>query len=57
MQATISLLLLSTALLLSACVSQGTYNQQVQKTDTYQKLDAQLKGELGRRPGADRAAA
>ncbi len=46
MQARTSLLLLSTALLLSACVSQGTYNQQVQKTDTYQKLDAQLKGEL-----------
>lgn len=46
MHARTSLLLLSTALLLSACVSQGTYNQQVQKTDTYQKLDAQLKGEL-----------
>ena len=32
--------------LLSACVSQSTYNQQVRKTGTYQKLDEQLKAEL-----------
>ena len=41
-----SLLLLSTILLLSACVSPRSYDQQVQKTDTYMKLDARLKGEL-----------
>jgi len=34
------------AALLSACVSQGTYNQEVQKASTYQQLDAQLKGEV-----------
>jgi chemotaxis protein MotB len=34
------------AALLSACVSQGTYNQEVQKAGTYQQLDAQLKGEV-----------
>jgi chemotaxis protein MotB len=38
--------LLFGAALLSACVSQSSYNQQVQKTDTYQKLDDQLKAEL-----------
>ena len=37
--------LLMAAALLSACVSQSTYNQEVQKTRTYQQLDAQLKGE------------
>jgi chemotaxis protein MotB len=41
-----TLALLCSALLLSACVSQSTYNQQVQKTNTYQKLDEQLKAEL-----------
>ena len=34
------------ALLLSACVSQGTYDQQVKKTLAYQQLDQQLKSEL-----------
>jgi chemotaxis protein MotB len=34
------------AALLSACVSQGTYNQEVQKASTYQQLDNQLKGEV-----------
>jgi chemotaxis protein MotB len=34
------------AVLLSACVSQGTYNQEVQKSNTYLQLDNQLKGEL-----------
>jgi chemotaxis protein MotB len=46
MRTGIALLLLSTILLLSACVSPRSYDQQVQKTDTYMKLDAQLKGEL-----------
>ena len=34
------------AVLLSACVSQGAYNQEVQKASTYQQLDNQLKGEV-----------
>jgi chemotaxis protein MotB len=34
------------ALLLSACVSQGTYDPLVQKTLAYQQLDQQLKSEL-----------
>lgn len=34
------------AALLSACVTQRSYNQELQKTDTYMKLDAQLKTEL-----------
>lgn len=34
------------AALLSACVSQSHYNQQVEKTTTYQQLDAQMKGEI-----------
>ena len=45
--------LIVTAALLSACVSQGTYNQEVQKASTlsaqdkaYQQLSAQLKGEV-----------
>ena len=38
--------LLMAAALLSACVSQSTYDQEVQKTRTYQQLDAQLKGEV-----------
>ena len=37
---------LGIAVLLTACVSQSTYDQQVQKTSTYQQLDAQLRGEL-----------
>ena len=37
---------LGMAVVLTACVSQSTYNQQVQKTNTYQQLDAQLKSEL-----------
>jgi chemotaxis protein MotB len=40
-------LLVAAAALLSACVSQSTYNQEVQKSNTYQQLDAQLKGEVG----------
>jgi chemotaxis protein MotB len=38
--------LLAVTALLSACVSQGTYNQEVQKASTYQQLDSQLKGEV-----------
>lgn len=38
--------LIVTSALLSACVSQSTYNQEVQKANTYQQLDAQLKGEV-----------
>ncbi|HYN59774.1 MAG TPA: OmpA family protein [Rubrivivax sp.] len=38
--------LLVTSALLSACVSQKTYDQQVAKTSTYQQLDAQLKSEI-----------
>jgi chemotaxis protein MotB len=38
--------LLAAAALLSACVSQSTYNQEVQKSATYQQLDTKLKGEL-----------
>lgn len=34
------------AVLLSACVTATNYNEQVQKTATYQKLDAQLKADL-----------
>jgi chemotaxis protein MotB len=34
------------AALLSACVSQSRYDQQVEKTTTYQQLDAQMKGEI-----------
>jgi flagellar motor protein MotB len=46
MRTGISLLLLGAALLLSACVSQRSYDQQVQKTSTYEQLDAQLTAEL-----------
>lgn len=49
-----SMLVLAAAAALSACVSQGTYNQEVQTADnyqqkasTYQQLSNQLKGELG----------
>jgi chemotaxis protein MotB len=35
-----------TMALLSACVSQKTYDQQVKKANTYQQLDAQLNGEI-----------
>jgi chemotaxis protein MotB len=38
--------LLLAAALLSACVSQSTYKQEVQKASTFQQLDAQLKGEV-----------
>ena len=34
------------AALLSACASQSHYNLQVEKTATYQQLDAQMKGEI-----------
>jgi chemotaxis protein MotB len=37
---------LAAAALMSACVSPSTYNEQVQKTRTYQQVDAQLKGEV-----------
>jgi chemotaxis protein MotB len=37
---------LSFAVLVTGCVSQSTYDQQVQKTSTYQQLDTQLRGEL-----------
>jgi chemotaxis protein MotB len=37
---------LSIAVLVTGCVSQSTYDQQVQKTSTYQQLDEQLKAEL-----------
>ena len=38
--------LIVTTALLSACVSQNTYDQQVTKANTYQQLDTQLKGEI-----------
>jgi chemotaxis protein MotB len=37
---------LAALVLLSACVSPRTYNEQVQKNSTYQQLDTQLKAEL-----------
>jgi chemotaxis protein MotB len=37
---------LAAALLLGGCVSQGTYQQQVQQTRNYQELNAKLKAEL-----------
>jgi len=37
---------LGVAILLSACVSQSSHNQQVQKTSTYAQLDTQLNNEL-----------
>jgi len=40
------LALLCGTALLSACVTQSKYNEQVEKTTTYQQLDAQLKGEI-----------
>jgi chemotaxis protein MotB len=42
MQARISPLFLSTALLLSACVSPVPFNDRVAKTEIYQRLDAQI---------------
>jgi chemotaxis protein MotB len=39
-------MLLCSAALLSACVSQSQYQQQVQKTQTYQQLNDQLRAEL-----------
>ena len=38
--------LLAAATLLSACVSQNTYNQEVQKSATYQQIDTKLQREL-----------
>jgi chemotaxis protein MotB len=46
MKAATIALMLSASILLGACVSQGTYNKEVQKADTYQQLDNQLKGEV-----------
>ena len=46
MKTTSTALILSTALMLGACVSQKTYNTEVQKANTYQQLDNQLKGEV-----------
>jgi outer membrane protein OmpA-like peptidoglycan-associated protein len=42
----LSAALLASALLLAACVSPVAYDQQVQKTRTYQQLDEQLQGQL-----------
>jgi chemotaxis protein MotB len=39
-------LLLGAAVLLSGCVSQSTYKQEVAKANTYQQLDTQLKAEV-----------
>jgi len=39
-------LLLGVTVLLAACVSQKTYDQEVNKANTYQQLDNQLKGEV-----------
>lgn len=39
-------LLLGATVVLSACVSQGTYNQEVAKASTYQQLNTQLQGEV-----------
>jgi chemotaxis protein MotB len=39
-------LLLGITVLLAACVSQKTYDQEVAKANTYQQLDNQLKGEV-----------
>ncbi len=44
---TIVAVMLASAALLSACVSQSSYKQEVAKADTYQQLDKQLKGEVG----------
>ncbi len=38
--------LLCATVLLGACVSQSTYNQEVAKANTYQQLDNQLKSEV-----------
>ncbi len=45
-QSRIAVAALASLVLLSACVPQSRYNEQVQKTTTYQQLDAQLKGEI-----------
>lgn len=47
MKTTITAIVLGAAALLSACVSQSTYKQEVTRADTYQQLDSQLKGEVG----------
>ena len=41
-----SVLVLSAAAALSACVSQSTYKQEAQKASTYQQLDGKLQGEV-----------
>ena len=46
MKTTTTALMLSASLLLGACVSQKTYNQEVAKANTYQQLDSQLKSEV-----------
>jgi chemotaxis protein MotB len=46
MRSGITVAALGIAMLLSACVSPSSYQQQVQKTQTYQQLNAQLKAEL-----------
>jgi chemotaxis protein MotB len=46
MKTTITAAVVAAAALLAGCVSQGTYNQEVAKANTYQQLDAQLKGEV-----------
>jgi chemotaxis protein MotB len=47
MKAKPAIALLCGAMLLSACVPTTRYEQQVQKSATYQQLDAQLKAEFG----------
>jgi chemotaxis protein MotB len=46
MKTPILAILLGASALLSACVSQSTYNKEVAKANTYQQLDDQLKGEV-----------
>jgi chemotaxis protein MotB len=46
MRTPVSALLLGVTVLLGACVSQSTYNQEVAKANTYQQLDNQLKSEV-----------
>ena len=41
-----SILVLATAAALAGCVSESKYDQQVNKANTYQQLNAQLKGEI-----------
>ena len=46
MRTLIAVTVIVTTALLSACVSQSTYNKEVTKADTYQQLNNQLKGEI-----------